>query len=44
MVFDAPLANYRSRVTNAADPSEEEFSYMNLPLRLDSETVRPAEN
>ena len=41
IAFDVPLAFYRLRVTNAADPGDEQFAFVNLPLRLDSDTVLP---
>jgi hypothetical protein len=38
LVFDVPLASYRLRVTDGADPGAEKFAWIDLPLRMDVDT------
>lgn len=41
LLFDVPIGSYRLRLTNAADPEQEEHSFVELPLRLDSDSMLP---
>jgi hypothetical protein len=41
LLFDVPIGSYRLRLTNGGDPGEEEHSFVELPLRLDSDEASP---
>jgi hypothetical protein len=38
LVFDVPLGSYKLRVTDGADPGTEKFAWIDLPLRMDTDT------
>lgn len=39
LVFDVPLTSYRLRLTDGAGPGLEKYTWVNIPLRLDVDTV-----
>jgi hypothetical protein len=41
ILFDAPLAPYRLRVTDGAGPGAEKYAWISIPLRLDVEAQPP---
>jgi hypothetical protein len=41
ILFDAPLASYRLRVTDGAGPGAEKYSWIAIPLRIDVESQPP---
>ena len=38
LVFDVPLGSYKLRVTDGADPGSEKFAFIEIPLRMDTDT------
>jgi hypothetical protein len=38
ILFDVNLTSYRLRLTNAGDPGMERYAWVDIPLRLESET------
>jgi len=38
LVFDVPLGSYRLRITDGGDPGLEKVAYIELPLRMDTDT------
>jgi hypothetical protein len=41
ILFDAPLASYRLRVTDGAGPGAEKYAWIAVPLRMDLESQPP---
>jgi Domain of unknown function (DUF4352) len=38
IVFDVPLTSYRLRLTDGSEPGTEKFVWVDIPLRLDTDT------
>jgi len=38
ILFDVPLTSYRLRVTDAGEPGSEKFAWVQIPLRMDSDS------
>jgi hypothetical protein len=38
IVFDVPLTSYRLRLTDGGEPGTEKFVWVDIPLRLDTDT------
>jgi Domain of unknown function (DUF4352) len=38
IAFDVPLASYRLRLTNGGEPGSERFVWVDIPLRIDTDT------
>jgi hypothetical protein len=38
LVFDVPLATYRLRLTNGGEPGSEKLVWVDIPLRIDTDT------
>ena len=38
IVFDVPLASYRLRLTNGGEPGSERLVWVDIPLRIDTDT------
>jgi hypothetical protein len=38
MLFDVALTSYRLRVTDAGEPGSERYAYVQIPLRMDTDT------
>jgi hypothetical protein len=38
LLFDVPLGSYKLRVTDGGDPGAEKFAWIDLPLRMDTDT------
>jgi len=38
IVFDVPLTSYRLRLTDGGEPGTEKFVWVNIPLRIDTDT------
>jgi hypothetical protein len=38
LVFDVPLTSYRLRLTDGGEPGTEKFVWVDIPLRLDTDT------
>ncbi len=38
LLFDVPLTSYRLRLTDGGEPGSEKFVWVDIPLRLDSDT------
>lgn len=38
IVFDVPLASYRLRLTDGGEPGSEKFAWVEIPLRMDTDT------
>jgi hypothetical protein len=39
LLFDVPLSSYRLRLTDGGDPGTEKFAFVEIPLRLDTDTT-----
>jgi hypothetical protein len=39
LVFDVPLTSYRLRLTDGGGPGLEKYTWVNIPLRMDVDTV-----
>jgi hypothetical protein len=38
LLFDVPLGSYKLRVTDGGDPGVEKFAWIDIPLRMDTDT------